>query len=381
MTTRDATLSFSLGASLGLDLGSITLLVKSVDKGSQGEKLGVKDGWYVLAVDEKPVGSFDELAEALQQARATGASTSNLRFRTYNAVAVTKDITSFRDSIFTVGVGEDDDESPLEGMLSKQASNMGGSWQSRWFVASGHYLKYYQNEKVSGQRDYCLCAYDLSLCDVEAEAGSKTFKLVVADAAGKKTGRSKVVLKASSGEEASKWVEGLLRLKKKDAPDGDSFFNGDDDAAEDQENDDEMAGLRASFQHLETVHKSNELASGGGGQGVPEINEGDEDENDDYDGEEGTFAGGAAEPRRRSEASAEPMMMVAQPASSAPDLSAPSFSSTSSSTPSSSSSSSSLMSVGELPSGLSRTVPKQDRTKKAVPKELKPKEVRASLSL
>jgi hypothetical protein len=72
----------------------------------------------------------------------------------------------FRESVFEADTSSGADFC-VEGYLLKKGSNLVTPWQSRYFVAKGHYLKYYKSKDVSGKRDYCLAAMDLDLCEVE----------------------------------------------------------------------------------------------------------------------------------------------------------------------------------------------------------------------
>lgn len=71
----------------------------------------------------------------------------------------------YRNSVFEEE-GPSSEGLCVQGLLLKKGNNIISPWQSRYFVAKGHYLKYYKSQEVCDNRDYCLAALDLDLCEV-----------------------------------------------------------------------------------------------------------------------------------------------------------------------------------------------------------------------
>jgi hypothetical protein len=168
-----------------------------------------------------------------------------------NATALSKNAGEFRDSVFggppNLNDNGDDDEDgsdgggsneydKMEGFLLKKGSNVMKPWQSRYFHANGHYVKYYKNLAVAKNKDFCLCAIDLNLVEVVYDGKGKHFELKLN---GGKSSSDDVYLKAASSAEAKEWVTGLRRLQDLEKERGaklDMLAEGDEDEDEDEEN-------------------------------------------------------------------------------------------------------------------------------------------------
>lgn len=119
--------------------------------------------------------------------------------------AVTKR-TNFRES-----VGEQYGEMEKKGYLMKKGSGFGGSWQKRYFVASGHYLKYYKNETENHNGKTPLAAIDLRKVEIGTEVDhADQIEIVIG-------GGDHVRLKADSRSEANSWKDKISELKQLDA--------------------------------------------------------------------------------------------------------------------------------------------------------------------
>ncbi len=117
---------------------------------------------------------------------------------------VNKDLTSFRDSVFTSPNAVV--EAAIEGYLDKRGDNLLNPWQvivwkatreasqakscletttacvcdpsvppacddlcqTRYFTLKGHYLQYFNTREVANNEAYCLCAIDINLVDVSS---------------------------------------------------------------------------------------------------------------------------------------------------------------------------------------------------------------------
>jgi hypothetical protein len=214
---------------MGMELGHVTLEVKGATKGGQAARLGVLPGWRVLQVGGEEVYSFDEFLEKVGKLKASGEKATTLLFDMpdLNTIALNKDASTFRESVFS-----EESTAPskfnVSGYLQKKGTNLVSPWQSRYFVAQGHYLKYYKSEDVAGKKDYCLAAIDLDLCEVKDAVG-KCFDLVLLE--------SEVTsLKANSDAEAKKWVSALRTLRMQY---GNQTFEPVEEEAEDEVEDDD----------------------------------------------------------------------------------------------------------------------------------------------
>ena len=97
------------------------------------------------------MGSFEGFAAALTAQRSSSARSVTIVFeapRPRNTVAMTKQ-GRLRDSVFAPAAAESETK---KGSLLKQSSL--GAWQARYFVAAGHYLKYYNSLAVADQPDF-----------------------------------------------------------------------------------------------------------------------------------------------------------------------------------------------------------------------------------
>jgi len=83
MTSRDISLTFMLAKPFGVDLGKVTLVVDVVEKGGQADRLGVKVGWRMLAVGDREVTIFDDLAEVVTSLKKAGEETCKVRQYTF----------------------------------------------------------------------------------------------------------------------------------------------------------------------------------------------------------------------------------------------------------------------------------------------------------
>ena len=200
---------------------------------------------------------------------------SQVHFKTVNTAAVNKDASTFRESVFfgkpergCLDVSTSDSAAAIEGTLFKRASNLTGAWQDRWFVAAGHYLKYYKNQAVAGRQDFCLCVIDLHMCEVSA-AEDLAFRLEVEGGGEDKTS---IVLRAATAAEAQWWVAQLRALKNGEGPAAmPEILNGAKDWAggrqegeegeEEEEENEELASLRESFRHMEPKQRDLDLSA------------------------------------------------------------------------------------------------------------------------
>ena len=109
----------------------------------------------------------------------------------------------FRDSVL---LSPNWDIQGKKGILSKKGTNFFKPWQKRYFVAAGHYLKYYLDEKTYNQDSKNLLgSYDLNLMDVQDCKGVEfTLKHTDGD----------LQLKAGNGADAEHWVDVLRKLKQ-----------------------------------------------------------------------------------------------------------------------------------------------------------------------
>ena len=64
-----------------------------------------------------------------------------------------------------------------EGTLQKKGKGFAG-WQSRWFSAAGHYLRYWNNKEESERDEKLLAAIDLRQVGVEDSDSEGKFKLL-----------------------------------------------------------------------------------------------------------------------------------------------------------------------------------------------------------
>jgi hypothetical protein len=128
---------------------------------------------------------------------------------------------SMRKSVFEAVLDVNQLLNEAEGYLGKKSPSS-GYYQSRYFVAKGHYLKYFKNEKDTSNIDYCLAAIDVKLVTITDAYEEKTtfgtaktkcmFDIVFPD------GEEKVVLKAENEEVAKRWVEALQKMKEAPLP-------------------------------------------------------------------------------------------------------------------------------------------------------------------
>ena len=114
-----------------------------------------------------------------------------------------------RESVWA-GPADDDtadpDDANMEGYLLKKGDNKFNPWQSRWFAARGHYLKYYKNFGDASDKGRCLAAIDLKLAIIkEGSMNSKTFTLQI-------PGKD-MQLKAPNDDLCKKWVVALRALQ------------------------------------------------------------------------------------------------------------------------------------------------------------------------
>lgn len=128
---------------------------------------------------------------------------------------------AMRKSVFEAVLDVNQLLNEAEGYLGKK-SPKSGYFQRRYFVAKGHYLKYFKYEKEASNIDYCLAAIDVKLVTITVPYEEKTsfgsakekcmFDIVFPD------GDEKVILKAESGEVAERWVEALQKMKEAPLP-------------------------------------------------------------------------------------------------------------------------------------------------------------------
>ena len=141
-------LIFEMAKPFGLDLGVDTLEVKSCESGSQAEDMGVGRSWRVVFVNGESVKGGVDFQARLDDVRSSGMKAVEVVFDLnstlkveQNARAVTKDASTFRDSVYVAPGGASGKKIVMEGYLLKKGDNLLTPFQSRWFVASGHYLK------------------------------------------------------------------------------------------------------------------------------------------------------------------------------------------------------------------------------------------------
>ena len=100
------------------------------------------------------------------------------------------------------------------GFLQKRTSSVVARWQRRFFVAAGHYLKYFKDETES----HLLAAIDLNSVDVMPldAVGRGAFFIVLHDVsdAAKQPAPEYIRLKAANEAERNQWVSGLGKLKQ-----------------------------------------------------------------------------------------------------------------------------------------------------------------------
>ena len=213
---------FGLGPPLGMDLGALTLSVKGVEPGGQAEELGVGTGWRVTAVNGAAVATFDNFIDAVTAAKSAvapdalnGGSVTVAFVRDSpapdpNTTVVNKNPENFRPSVFA-GPSDDDMQDPddenMEGYLLKKGDNKFNPWQSRWFAARGHYLKYYKSFGDAADKGKCLAAIDLKFAVVK-EAAVLPSKIFTLQLPGKD-----MQFKAANEDLCKKWVVALRALQ------------------------------------------------------------------------------------------------------------------------------------------------------------------------
>ena len=112
----------------------------------------------------------------------------------------------------------------VTGYLLKKGDNVVSPWQSRWFEVTGHYLKYYKSLEVAGNKDYCLAAVDLNLCEITNPAG-RSFGVVPEG-----NTAAAMSLKAADDAAAERWVSALRECQWATL---EAFPEGDEDDEED----------------------------------------------------------------------------------------------------------------------------------------------------
>jgi hypothetical protein len=170
---------------LGMDLGDLTLEVKALAGKGQADELGVGVGWRVAAVNGVAVATFDDFLDAVTLAKAW------LQGPRVNAKAATVAVSFFMPASPPPAAAEDasdgvwgarrrrrgdPNDANMEGYLLKKGDNVLNPWQSRWFAARGHYLKYYKNLGAAHDPKNIMAAIDLLLVDVQSAKG-RTFHL------------------------------------------------------------------------------------------------------------------------------------------------------------------------------------------------------------
>jgi hypothetical protein len=154
---------------------------------------------------------------------------------------------SLRESVFEAVLDVHQLLNEAEGYLGKKSPN--GFFQNRYFVAYGHYLKYFKYEKDASNIDYCLAAIDIKLVTITDPYGEKTalgtskekrlFDIIFPD------GDEKVVLKAEKGDGAQRWVDALRKMKEAPLPVQDNVEDRrgtSDEIAETGSDDDDVEG-------------------------------------------------------------------------------------------------------------------------------------------
>lgn len=141
-----------------------------------------------------------------------------------NTTVINKKKSSFRKSVFT---GDSKDTYIICGNLLKNTpSNLVTPWQTRYFAASGHYLKYYKTEDVAGRKDYCLGAIDMNLCEA-IDPVDNVFILMDKEV-------EIMTLKAKDNEQALNWVNTLRSMKQDDGGTPETINEEDEEQQQDE---------------------------------------------------------------------------------------------------------------------------------------------------
>jgi hypothetical protein len=138
--------NMNLNEPLGLDLGHNSLEVKSVTSSSQASNLGIVPGCHVVKIGNDTVSNFKEFMASLNRLKNKGELKTLilLKMPDLNQFAYNKDFSKFRESVFQNE--KELKKISIAGNLMKKGSNVMNPWQSRYFVAENHYLRYYKSE-------------------------------------------------------------------------------------------------------------------------------------------------------------------------------------------------------------------------------------------
>ena len=102
------------------------------------------------------------------------------------------------------------DPEEKQGVLEKKGTNLLNPWQSRYFVAAGHYLNYYGNQKDFQRGQGLRGSFDLREMTVMYNEGVE-FDLVQETSGGS---NHVTRLRAADQGDAKAWVQVLNRLKQ-----------------------------------------------------------------------------------------------------------------------------------------------------------------------
>ena len=165
---------------------------------------------------------------------------------------------SLRESVFEAVLDVHQLLNEAEGYLGKKSPN--GFFQNRYFVAYGHYLKYFKYEKDASNIDYCLAAIDIKLVTITDPYGEKTalgtskekrlFDIIFPD------GDEKVVLKAEKGDGAQRWVDALRKMKEAPLPLQEAGLSDSDELAKAESDDDVDGDAEVSYAEIQEQTKA-----------------------------------------------------------------------------------------------------------------------------
>jgi hypothetical protein len=98
-----------------------------------------------------------------------------------------------------------------EGTLQKKGQLR---WQSRWFSAAGHYLRYWESQEAASSDEKLLAAIDVDLIDIDDPNKEGEFKLRAwEEVDGKRKEGKDILLKATTPLLAVEWVSALRGLQ------------------------------------------------------------------------------------------------------------------------------------------------------------------------
>jgi len=209
-----------------------------------------------MAAEEKAVKSHLSKGDGAKAAHgAERRRSSNVDARQYGKGNGSAN--SLRESVFEAVLDVHQLINEAEGYLGKKSPN--GFFQRRYFVAKGHYLKYFKYENEASNIDYCLAAIDVKLVTITDPYAEKTafgtakekcmFDIVFPDG-------EKKVLKAERGEGAKQWVEALTKMKEAPLPLQEAGLSDSDELAKAESDDDVDGDAEVSYAEIQEQTKA-----------------------------------------------------------------------------------------------------------------------------